>query len=369
MPLDPRDRSYSRGGLKRLGIATAAMAGVLVVSSSGFFALGQMHHSGVLEPRLEEPWTPFDCMYMTVVTVSTIGYTETLPLGAGHTMEDFRDVRIYTMIVILLAMLVVGFSVSSATAFLIEGDLIQFWQRRRAVRDASRMQNHYIVCGGGVTGSVIIDELVETRHRVVVIEKDAERAVELRQRYPEIVVMVGDAMRDEVLVAAGLPRASGLAAALPGDRDNVFLIISARRKGRNGLRIVSLASDTDVREKLVAAGADGVVAASHIGGLRLASELFRPAVVSFLDLMLRGREGAPVRFAELSLGRTWAGKTLAELDLRGTLGLPVLAMRTADTDFVFNPDPETELVEGAVLVTMGDAERVEAAEELVREES
>ena len=359
---EARDRTYRRGGVKRLVIATQAMAIVLVVSSSGFYALGHLHESGHLEPRLESHWSAFDCLYMTVVTVSTIGYTETLPLDRGQSMEDFPDVRFYTMAVILLAMLVVGFAVSSATAFLIEGDLIQFWQRRRAMKDASRMSGHYVVCGGGVTGQVIIDELVQTKHQVVVIEQDPQRAEELRQRHPGIVTMVGDAMRDELLEAAGLAKAAGLAAALPNDRDNVFLIISARRTRKTGLRIVSLASSDEVREKLEAAGADGVVAASHIGGLRLASELFRPAVVSFLDLMLRGRTGAPVRFAQLELGPRWEGRSLHEMLEELELPVPVLALKLPGEEFEFNPEPSTTLRQGMQLVTMGSTERVEQAQ-------
>ncbi|MBW2464220.1 MAG: hypothetical protein JRH11_21405, partial [Deltaproteobacteria bacterium] len=149
--IDTRDLSYRSGGFKRLWLATLAIGTVLTVASTGYWILGQLHHGGTLTPTLREPWSVLDCIYMVIVTVSTIGYTETLPLNPGQTLEVFSDIRIYTMAVILLAMVVVGFSVSSATAFLIEGDLIKFWQRRRAVKESSKLSNHYIVCGGGVT--------------------------------------------------------------------------------------------------------------------------------------------------------------------------------------------------------------------------
>ncbi|HJK99858.1 MAG TPA: NAD-binding protein [Polyangiaceae bacterium LLY-WYZ-15_(1-7)] len=346
--------------MRRLGMATAAIVLLVSMASLGYWGLGQLHHSGVLEPRLEEPWSVIDCLYMTVVTISTIGYTETLPVGAEQSLADFTEVRVYTMGVILLALLQVGYAVSSATAFLVEGDLMEFWHRRRALKDASRMRGHYIVCGGGVTGRVILRELAETHHDAVVIELDEGRADEVRERF-EVPVLVGDATSDAMLEAAGIERAAGLAAALPNDRDNVFLIITARRHRASGLRIVSLASSEEVQDKLVAAGADGVVAASYIGGLRLASELFRPAVTSFLDIMLRGKDDA-VRFAQIELGARWDGQTVGALQLLEKSGLPVLALQQPGAaGFEFNPPADTPLRTGTVIVTMGSAAKMDAA--------
>lgn len=361
LSFDPRDGGYRHSGLRRLWIATVAIVFVLCLSSFGYWLLGQAHHHGTLDPPIEEPWNGLDCLYMTVVTISTIGYTETLPLDPGQSLEDFSDVRIYTMAIIMLAMLLVGFSVSSATAFLIEGDLIKFWARRRAMKDASKLSGHYIVCGGGVTGEVIVRELAETKHDVVVIEIDPERAERVRQEFG-VTVLVGDAMNDGMLEAAGIDRAEGLAAALPNDRDNVFLIITAKNHKKNGLRVVSLASSEEVAEKIFSAGADAVVAASYIGGMRIASELFRPAVTSFLDVMLRGRDEA-VRFAQITLGASWEGKTLRDLDLGGRCGLPVLALRgPEEEEFVFNPQPSETLQAGSVVVTMGESKVVKKAQ-------
>lgn len=360
--IDARDASYRTGGFRRLWIATIAIGSVLSIAAFGYWVLGQLHHRGVLDPPLSEAWDLLDCAYMTIVTVSTIGYTETLPVDPGMTLAAYEDVRIYTMIVIMLAMLLVGFSVSSATAFLIEGDLIKFWQRRRDVSDASKLRGHYIVCGGGVTGEVVLNELIETRHDVVVIEMDSDRAESIREKW-NVPVLVGDAMEDAVLQAAGIEHAAGLAAALPSDRDNVFLLISVRRYRKNGLRVVSLASSADVRDKLVAAGADGVVAASSIGGMRLASELFRPAVTSFLDVMLRARDDA-IRFAQMTVGEEWDGKTIGDLDLPRRKGLPVLAVRNpGEEEFMFNPGEDVRLCKGSIVVTLGDARKVQAVDE------
>ena len=354
-----RRGAFRSSGWRRLAQATSAMLLMLSFSSLGYYTLGQLYHRDVLRPHLAEPWNLFECLYMSVVTVSTIGYGETLPVGVGQDLSSFELVRGFNLVVILLGMVLVGFSVSSATAFLIEGDLLKYWQQRRALREAAQQRDHYVVCGGGVTGTVVLDELVDTHHPVVVIEKDPARAEQIRERYPSVAVLIGDATEDQVLLDAGLEHAAGLAAALPSDRDNVFLIVTARRIRRDpALRIVSLASDKEVREKLEAAGAQGVVAASHIGGLRLASELFRPAVVGFLDVMLRGRSDA-VRFAEISLDARWAGKSVAELELATRDGLPVLALQhTPGGEYVFNPAESARLSAATVVVTMGEAEAV-----------
>ncbi|MCA9577753.1 MAG: potassium channel protein [Myxococcales bacterium] len=359
----PRDvRSPLGGGLRRLRLSAAAMVTVLTVSSAGYWVLGQLHAHEVLAPAIPAPWRPFDCLYMTVITVSTIGYTETLPLPQGVTMEDFEDVRFYTMGVVLFAMLVVGFAVSSGTAFLVEGDLQRYWARRRSMIETSKLSGHFIVCGGGVTGEVILDELLATRHAAVVVDIDEARLEQLRTTRG-VPVVLGDATTDEVLLQAGIERAAGLAAALPGDKDNVFLIITAKRlRTHPGMRIVSLASADAVSENLRAAGADAVVSASTIGGMRLASELFRPQVVSFLDLMLRGHE-EPIRFAQMPVGAAWDGKTLSTLGAHERFGLPVLALLPeGETEFLFNPGADQRLAANMTLVTLGSPAQLSALE-------
>ncbi len=329
------------------------MVFVLACASGGYWALGQLHYHGVIGPRIDEPWTALDALYMTVITVSTIGYSETLPIPDEREHRDYPDVRVYTMGVVLTAMLIVGFAVSSATAFLIEGDLQRYWVRRRSMNEVASMRGHFIVCGGGVTGEVIVDELLATRHQVVVVDQDEARLERLRASHG-VAIVGGDATSDEVLERAGVERAAGLAAALPSDKDNVFLIITARRlRTDRSLRIVSASSSEAVCENLRAAGADAVVSASSIGGLRIASELFRPQVVSFLDVMLRGHED-PIRFAQVEVGPPWAGRRLDELDAHARFGLPVLALLEAgETRFEFNPAGDTRLSAGMTLVTLG----------------
>ncbi len=332
------------------------MIGLVFFGSGGYWLIGRMHQSGLLEPALDVVWSPLDCVYMTVITISTIGFAETLPLPPGMSFHQLGDVRIYTMLLAFSSLLLVGYAVSSATAFLIEGDLMRFWWRRQAMRDISKLEGHIIVCGCGVTGKVVIEELLETGHRVVAVDLD-RAALEEVQREGSVISLEGDATQDETLRSAGIERASALAAALPDDKDNLFLLITAKQ-ARAALRVVCLASSDSVKEKLGKAGADAVVSAASIGGLRMASELFRPTVVSFLDTMLRSY-GGPVRFAEVYVGKAHAGQTLAEARITELSGLPVLAVRDAGEELVFNPKGERLLAAGTVVVTMAETNELE----------
>lgn len=341
----------------RLMTAIKAIHLLLFFGSVGFWILGRMYYAGLLEPKLSEPWPVLDCIYMTVITFSTIGYGEVFPL------EGLIVARLYTIGLILCGMLLVGYSVSSATAFFVNGDLQRLLLRRRTMKAIKRLKGHFILCGCGVTGKVILQELLDAGQHVVVIDLHQSQVGDYVD-HPQVHPVFGDATTDEVLAEAGLDRAGGLAAALPNDKDNLFLIISVRQL-RPDVRIVSLATDMAVTQKLKRAGADAVVSASFIGGLRLASELLRPAVVSFLDLMLR-KSDSPVRFAEVEVGQEWSGKSLADLKVHEKTGLPVLAIKPRGSEeFTFNPSSDAPIEEGTVLVTMGEIARVNELDQLV----
>ncbi len=345
----------------RLFRALQGIGALLVSGSAGYWLLGQLHYRGLLEPQLEEAWSLLDCVYMTVITVSTIGYGETLA-----DLTQFPVVRMYTMSLILVGMLLVAYSVSSATAFFVNGDLHKLLSRRKTMKQISALSGHYIVCGCGVSGRVVVGELVATGRQVVVIDTRQSLEDEFAANQ-SVWVVDGDATEDETLLAAGVERAAGLAVALPNDKDNLFVVISARQLCPT-IRIVSGASEHDVRDKLLRAGADGVVSGPFIGGLRLASELLRPEVVGFLDLMLRQDDGE-VRFAQVDVRQEWVGKRLLDLKVAERTGLPVLAVTVRGTEkFVFNPAEDYVLAKGSVLVTMGETAAVSELERLVGEQ-
>ncbi|MBI4396694.1 MAG: NAD-binding protein [Elusimicrobia bacterium] len=317
----------------RLAAAFLAMAVVVLIGVAGY--------------HLIEGWALFDALYMTVITLATVGYGETHPLSSSG--------RMFTIFLIMGGIGILTYAFSVITAFLVEGELKEVLLKKRMEKKIAALSQHYIVCGGGRTGRYIIDELRKTGRDFVVVDQDDARVTELGE--DGCLAIAGDASDDETLRRAGIEKAKGLVACLPSDKDNVFVVISA--KGLNpGLRVVSKSVDKGVRDKLLRSGADAVVSPNFIGGLRMASELVRPAVVSFLDNMLRG--DGNLRIEEVVVGPSAAGKTLESSVLKNGFDLALLAVRPAGKEqYIYNPKPQTPLSPKDVLVVMGPAEEVQ----------
>jgi len=223
------------------------------------------------------------------------------------------------------------------------------------------MRDHIVLCGAGRTGSEIAQELYKTLTPFVVIEKD-EEALKRLKFLKDIPYLQGDATRDSVLRRSGIERARGLLAVLPDDQANVFLVLTVRALNPD-LRIISKLSNDNNHQKLVRAGADAVVQTQAIGGLRMASMMIRPSVVTFLDKMLRVT-GETLRVEELAATASMQGKTLQQLNLTERTGLLVVALqRPEEQEYCFNPKPETELGEGDVLIVIGSPRQVRDARE------
>jgi len=225
---------------------------------------------------------------------------------------------------------------------------------KRMKRDKSieRIREHYIVCGDSLTGQYAIEELLKTQKSIVVIETDKNKIASLRER--GILCIEGDATTDAVLQAAGIERASGLFSSLHTDAENLFVVLTAKGLNPN-LRIVSKAVDEESRQKLIKVGADRVIMPNVIGGLRMVSEMIRPSVVSFLDLMLRAKDKT-IRIEEIGIaaGSPYAGKSMEET---GILTLPdvtvvALVIREGES-YQFNPPNDTQIHEGTVIIVVG----------------
>lgn len=298
-----------------------------------------------------------DCLYMTVITVLTVGYAEVVP-GVETPIG-----RIFTIVLIVGGVAVLGYGLSTVTAVIVEGELLDILERRRMDREIARLNNHYIVCGAGRTGEHIIDELVKTQRPTVVVDVDEERLRYINEIY-KVPYVVGDATDEGVLIRAGIERARGLLTALSTDPDNLYVVITAR--GLNpDIRIVSRAVEPAAYEKLKRAGADAVVDPNHIGGLRMASEMIRPTVVSFLDVMLRDLEET-YRIEEVTVqpGSEIAGKRLSDLRLPERTGALVLACKRGDADFQYQPPADTMVEPGTTLVVLGSVESMKKLREM-----
>jgi voltage-gated potassium channel len=219
-----------------------------------------------------------------------------------------------------------------------------------------------IVCGAGATGRHIITELFNARTPVVAIDIDEESLTWLRERHPDAQFehVVGDATDDDVLAQAGITEARGLAATLPSDKDNLYIIVSTRQRNSRA-RIVARITEVSHAEKLKRAGADSVVAMNYIGGRRIASEMMRPVFMRFLDDMIKDtRASYRLRDVTIQAGSTLAGRGLGDAAIREKFGMSVLAIGDGAESWRFNPDDSERLEPGSVVIVLGSSEQVDA---------
>jgi voltage-gated potassium channel len=321
---------------RRVFVAAAVIFVVILWGSLGYFFIG---HGA---------WSFLDCTWMTVISVTTVGFGE-LP-----GMSEMPGARLFTIFMVLVGFCAGGFALSTLTALIVEGDLARFRRHKKMRKTIDALVGHTIVCGAGSTGRHVIEELVATNTPFVAVDVDEERLLEIVKRHPGVTVpyVVGDATADFVLREAGIERAKGLVAALREDKDNLFVVITARSANPKA-RIVARSGDLRVFELMRKAGANAVVSPNFIGGMRIASELLRPNVVEFLDEMIRDRD-MNLRIEEVVIpeGSAFAGKMLRESRIRDVSDALVLAIR-AHGKFHYNPGPDTVLAAGDTLVLLG----------------
>jgi len=337
----------------RLFNALTALSIVVVVATCGYRLLGD-----------NVSW--LDATYMTVVSLTSVGYGEIVDTGHSHLL------RVFNIFVLIFGLGVMLYTFSVATAFVVEGDLQRLFWKKKMLKRIKGLRNHTIICGAGTTGLRVIDELHKTHREMVVIDRDPLRLERVTQMYGEVPVIEGDASDEDVLELAGLDFAGGVIPALPNDKDNLVVVITVRQKHPN-VRIVARCMDGKMADKMIRAGASSTVSPNSIGGLRLASEMIRPNVVTFLDMMLRDTE-ATLRIEEIPVPfhSSWVGHSLGELGLRERYNLGCLAMREPGVDtFRYNPHDKDVFRGNSVVVVIGNVDdihtaRVAAAAEVVR---
>lgn len=330
----------------RLLIALVLLLTTIITGTVGYKLLAGKQHD----------W--LDCLFMTVITLSTVGFGEVIETS------QFPGARVFTIILILSGMGILLYSLSTVTSLMVETDLRHAFKRRKMKRDIKHLRNHIIVCGAGATGTRIARELADTGAGFVVIDCDPER-IEALQRLGDILSIRGDATDDEVLIRAGIDYAAGLASALSTEKDNLFLTLTARQLNPS-IRIVARGLDDSVNQKLRRAGADATVSPTFIGGMRMVSELIRPTVVSFLDTMLRDTTGA-IRFEELHItsASKYLNQTIRATRLREDANLLIVALRRSDDpNFEYNPPADTTLADGMTLVVLGESKEINKLKEL-----
>jgi len=321
---------------RRLATAGLAVLAVFAIGVIGYTIIGRGEHRVL------------DALYMTVVTLTTVGYAEIIP------MDHNPGGRIFTMVLILLGMGILVYFVSAVTAFLVEGQLEHVFWRKRMRQAIAGLKHHIIVCGAGVVAGHLVEELLRVQRPVVAVIPQGATLPPMGESQ-ELPHVLGDPADEDTLEEAGVSRAAGLVAALEQDRDNVLVTLTARQMNPS-LRIVAMLVDPRNEAKLRRAGADSVVSPFLIGGMRMASEMIRPTVVTFLDTMLRDRD-RNLRIEEIHIGRgsPAIGRPVAELRIDDVPGLMLLALVEPSTQkWVFKPDTRARVAEGGTLIVMGD---------------
>ncbi len=293
-----------------------------------------------------EGWSFLDSLYMTVITIATVGFREMQPpsqLGMIHTIA-----------LILLSMILIATWLGMITSVVVEGQLKDPFRRKKMTKLAEGMQNHYILCGAGLTGAPIVEEFIHHHMQLVVIEINEDRVQRLIEKHSSLPVFCSSALDDETLIMAGIHKAKGLISVLSSDTDNLFVVLSARFINPK-IRIVARAFEDATLEKLLRAGADEAICPSKTSGNQIASLVLRPLASHFMEMLSSGRQGTPdVRGLHITENASIVGKTLSEAGLCNGDGFSVLAIQKSNSveprDGHYNPPPETVIESNTTLI-------------------
>jgi len=312
---------------------------------------------GTLGYMAIEGWGPGDSLYMTIITLTAVGYDEVHPLSPSG--------RIFTSMILAGGITGLGLWFAFLTSFIVELDLAHVFRNRRIQKEIKKMKNHVIVCGAGRTGKQVVEELLMAGETFVVVERDRKLVEEMNELLPEMPVIEGDATVDHFLEEAGIADARGLIACLSADTDNLFVCLSARDL-RKDIEIVARAYEEETVPKLYRAGANHVVSPNASGAIRMASFMVRPTVVSFLDVATRSPD-LTLRLEQetVQASSPMAGKTLMDARIPQNTGLIVIALRKKNPEgspeeytYEFNPVASTRLEPGDIMIVLGSPEKI-----------
>jgi voltage-gated potassium channel len=323
---------------ENFGRGLALLVAVLVLGTVGFMVL--------------EGYRFVDALYMTVITVGTVGYSEVRPLDT--------DGKIFDIFLIITGLAVMTYTLGALGQAIIEGSIQKFVGRQRMQREIESLRDHYVVCGHGRMGEILCSGLREEKVPFVVIEGEPENSEALAAR--GILVVAGDATQDQVLLQAGVKRAKALVAVVSSDVDNLYIVLSARelcRQDNPYLYILSRATDDTAMTKITRAGADRVISPYTIGGMRLVQALLRPTVYDFVDVATQSR-GLDLMFEEVRVRAEspLASVALKDSNIRQHFNVVIIAVKKESGGMVFNPGPDYVLQAGDTVITLGDRDQL-----------
>ncbi len=301
-----------------------------------------------------EGWTFLDALYMTVITITTVGFGEIHPLS--------YDGRLFTTILVLSTFGTFAYLLSSVTAMIASGELAKNLKIFRQVKKMNFIENHVIVCGLGRVGSQVKNDLLNDGFCVVAIEKESRNELVDNKNY---LVLIGDATSDDLLEDAGIHKAKILITCLPNDADNMYVVLSAKAKNPN-LKIISRATYKNAVDKLKIAGAHHVIMPDSIGGTHMAALVSSPDVIEFLDnIRTEGQNGSNIEsitFDELPI--EYKGKSLEELQIKKRTGATIIGFKPENGDYIINPGEDVVVSEKCVLLVLGNSEQIQNVNQL-----
>ena len=326
---------------KKLFIALFLLVTVIVVGVVGYMSI-----SGD---------TFVDALYMTVITVSTVGF------GLIHQLST--EGKLFTIFLILLSVSLYGYVLKILSENIALGTFFKELKQKKMQKQIDSLSGHTVVCGFGRNGHQAVAKLSKFNQTCVVIEKGVDALKQLE--HDAIIFVDGDATDDEALASSGIEKAKNLIAALPSDADNLFIVLSARQMNKD-LTIISRASDESSKKKLKIAGADNVIMPDKIGGDHMASLVVTPDIIEFVDMLsIEGECSSNLQEIWVDeLSNEYIDKSILDLDLRRLSGCSVIGFKTPDNEYIVNPDATTKLIKGSTLIVLGRPEQVEKLQSL-----
>ncbi len=299
--------------------------------------------------------TFINALYMTVITITTVGFGEVHPLS--------QEERLFTIFLILMSVTTLGYVASIITQYIASGELLKKLKFKKVQKKIEKLSQHSIVCGYGRNGKQAVTKLKKFNKAIVIIENNEDRILELEEG--NLIYIKGDATSDEILIKAGIQNAANLITALPSDADNLYVVLSARQLNKE-LTIVSRASNDSSDNKLRIAGANNVIMPDKLGGDHMASLLVTPDIVEFVDMLSVDSENS-MNLEEIiveELPEEFLSKSIRDLDLRHKTGCTVIGFKTPDNHYVVNPDADTKLISNSKLIVLGNAEQIQKLNKL-----
>lgn len=317
-----------------------------------FLLLFMVASIGVVGYMLVEDFRFVEALYMTVITITTAGFTEVRPLS--------DEGRLFTVSMLILSWVSLAWAITRIIQYIINGEINKYFKTRKIMQSIDKLQNHVIICGFGRNGQQAARTLGFHNKHFVVIEKREELVQQFLQDHPNLLYLIGDATNDDLLKQAGIERAHALISSLPADADNVYIVLSAR--SLNGhIRIISRASESTAAPKLKKAGANHVIMPDKIGGTHMATLVSKPDVIEFIDF-ISGEEGEAIHIESvdyLQLPESIRDKSLKEVMEWNKTGVTCIGVKIPSGKFVVNPPQETLISSNTKVFVLGTRQQIE----------